>query len=122
MPQKPLPLLDEQALLQLAEMETLIAVSYTHLHSGIRYCILLSRFPELPKTLPAPPWRKGVVQLGKSLRGEITAGWHHDENGIGHVLTAAMNRYGKSTLLKHLAFQALQEGLSLIHISTYVTR
>ncbi len=82
-------------------------------HSGIRYCILLSRFPELPKTLPAPPWRKGVVQIGQSLRGPITAGWHHDENGIGHVLTAAMNRYGKSTLLKHLAFQALQEGFQL---------
>lgn len=82
-------------------------------HSGIRYCVLLSHRPQLPKTLPSPPWQKGVVQIGESLRGPITAEWNHDENGIGHVLTAAMNRYGKSTLLKHLAFQALQEGFQL---------
>ena len=82
-------------------------------HSGIRYCVLLSHRPELPKVVMAPPWRKGVVQIGQSLRGAITAEWNHDEHGIGHVLTAAMNRYGKSTLLKHLAFQALQEGFQL---------
>jgi hypothetical protein len=84
--------------------------------SGLRYCILLSHRPQLPKRAPAPPWRKGVVQIGRSLKGEITAGWHHDENGIGHVLTAAMNRYGKSTLLKHLAWQAVQEGFQLVLI------
>lgn len=85
-------------------------------HNGIRYCVLLSHRPQLPKFLAAPPWRKGLVQIGRSLKGEITPEWSHEENGIGHVLAASMNRYGKSTLLKHLAFQALQEGFQLILI------
>lgn len=83
---------------------------------GARYGIPMSALPKLPKMLSAPAWRKGVAQIGRSLKGEITAGWHHDEGGIGHVLTASMNRFGKSTLLKNLAHQALQEGFQLILI------
>ena len=81
---------------------------------GLRYCVLLSKPPRLPTKIMQPPWRKGVVQIGVSLKGEVSAEWNHEEHGIGHVLTVAMNRYGKSTLLKHLAWQAIQEGFQLI--------
>lgn len=78
--------------------------------NGLRYCILLSNRPTLPTELALPPWRKGVWQIGRTLHGEVTVRWEE----LGNVLVAAMKRQGKSTLLKSLAAQALQEGYQLI--------
>ncbi len=78
--------------------------------SGLRYCVLLSQPPRLPQKLPLPAWRKGVLQLGRTLAGEVTVPWED----LGNVLIAAMKREGKSTLLRAMASQAIQEGHQLI--------
>lgn len=78
--------------------------------SGLRYCVLLSQPPRLPQNLPLPPWRKGVLQLGRTLAGEITVPWED----LGNVLIASMKRQGKSTFLRSVATQAIQEGHQLI--------
>lgn len=78
--------------------------------SGLRYCVLLSQPPRLPQNLPLPAWRKGVLQIGRTLAGEVTVPWED----LGNVLIAAMKREGKSTLLRSIALQALQEGHQMI--------
>lgn len=78
--------------------------------TGLRYAVLLSPPPSLPKVIECPPWRKGILQLGHGVNGkQVTARW--DE--IGHVLVAGMTGSGKSTFLRLLVSQALQEGFAL---------
>lgn len=78
--------------------------------SGLRYCVLLSQPPRLPTHLPLPAWRKGLLQIGHTLAGEVTVPWED----LGNVLIASMKRQGKSTLLRSVATQALQEGHQMI--------
>lgn len=79
-------------------------------HSGLRYAVLMSTRPNLPKSLPYPGWRKGVLQIGQGYKGTIETTW--DE--LGHTLVAGATGSGKSNLLKLIVNQAAQEGLDMI--------
>ena len=77
--------------------------------NGLRYAVLLSRPPQLPKAADCPPWRAGLLQIGEGVEGAITARW----DGIGHILAGGMTGSGKSNFLRLLVSQAIVEGHAL---------
>ena len=78
--------------------------------SGLRYAVLISRRRPMPRQIPFPGWRQGMVQIGINHRGMAVAlSWPE----LRHVLVAGMSGYGKSTFLSLLVSQALAEGLKL---------
>lgn len=78
--------------------------------NGLRYAVLLTERPHLPQSIQYPGWRKGLVQLGVGFGGmEVTAQW----KDLGHVLVGGMTGSGKSTFLRLLVAQAIQEGFQL---------
>lgn len=79
-------------------------------HSGLRYAVLMSSRPSLPKSLPYPGWFKGMLQIGAGYKGAIETTWAD----LGHVLAAGATGSGKSNLLKLIVNQAAQEGLDMI--------
>ena len=79
-------------------------------NSGLRYAVLLSRLPQLPKWLDFPGWRAGLLQLGQGFNGQaVNSRWED----LGHALVAGMTGSGKSNFLRLLALQAIQEGFAL---------
>lgn len=78
--------------------------------SGLRYAVLLSRLPTLPKRADYPGHERGALRLGLSWRGEVRLPWGR----LGHLLIAGQTGSGKSAFLRLLAAQALAEGAALL--------
>lgn len=79
--------------------------------SGLRYAVLLSRPPRLPRRADFPGLRRGVVLLGVNASGQtIAVPW----SDLGHLLVAGRTGSGKSSFLRLLAYQAIAEGHRLI--------
>lgn len=78
--------------------------------SGLRYAVLLSRLPTLPKRADYPGHERGALRLGLSWRGEVRLPWGR----LGHLLVAGQTGSGKSAFLRLLAAQALAEGAALL--------
>jgi hypothetical protein len=79
--------------------------------TGLRYAVLLSRSPQMPKQALFPGFSRGQVCLGVSLyETVIQATWQ----SLGHVLVTGKNGSGKSTFNRLLVYQALAEGHRLL--------
>jgi len=79
--------------------------------SGLRYAVLLSPPPTLPRQIAFPGLKRGRVRLGRSYTGaNISVTWERLE----HVLVAGKTGAGKSTFLRLLAYQGLSAGMRLI--------
>lgn len=79
--------------------------------SGLRYAVLVSRPPRLPRRVDFPGVRRGEVLLGISATGSlVSVPWP----GLGHLLVAGMTGSGKSSFLRLLAYQAIAEGARLV--------
>jgi DNA segregation ATPase FtsK/SpoIIIE-like protein len=75
--------------------------------TGLRYAVLLSRQPQMPKKVAFPGLERDHVRLGVDISGrEKRATWQ----SLGHVLVAGKNGSGKSTFNRLLVYQALAEG------------
>ncbi len=85
-----------------------VAISNT---SGMRYAVLLSTPPRLPRQVPFPGLHRGAARLGVRFTGEpVEVPWER----LGHLLVAGKTGSGKSTFLRLLAYQGLAEGASLL--------
>ena len=80
--------------------------------TGLRYAVLLSARPHLPKQVQLPEEiAGGRVGLGVRMDGQhVTLPWSR----LGHVLTAGMTGSGKSVFLRSLVFQAVRDGMQLM--------
>jgi hypothetical protein len=79
--------------------------------SGLRYAVLLSRPPRLPKNVDFPGIERGRLRLGIGAGGgEIGALW----SKVGHLLVAGKTGAGKSVLLRLAVHQALGDGAQLL--------
>jgi hypothetical protein len=75
--------------------------------TGLRYAVLLSQRPQMPKKVAFPGLERDHVRLGTGISGrEKKATWQ----SLGHVLVAGKNGSGKSTFNRLLVYQALAEG------------
>ena len=114
--------LDEQrlaSLLPYTSQQTLHHLS-TALHgkpvlisntTGLRYAVLLTNPPQMPKSAVFPGLVRGQVVLGVSLyETAIQTTWQ----SLGHMLVTGKNGSGKSTFNRLLAYQALAEGHRLL--------
>jgi hypothetical protein len=79
-------------------------------HTGLRYGILLSQKPQLPKSVDFAGWKRGVMQLGMDMRGQAVEIGYGE---ISHTLVAGITQFGKSNLLRLMALQARDEGWQL---------
>jgi energy-coupling factor transporter ATP-binding protein EcfA2 len=79
--------------------------------TGIRYIILLTPLPKLPRSIELPrDIPHGMVSLGMRFNGQIiTLSW----SKLGHLLIVGMTGSGKSSLLRLLALQATRNGIQL---------
>ena len=79
--------------------------------TGLRYGVLLSAKPKLPKLIPFPDFaeKRDLFRLGCTLQGEITL--HADE--MRNVLIGAAQGSGKSNLLSLLVYQMRAFGWDL---------
>jgi energy-coupling factor transporter ATP-binding protein EcfA2 len=79
--------------------------------TGIRYVILLSALPKLPRSIELPrDIPNGMVSLGLRFDGQlINISW----NKLGHLLIVGMTGSGKSSLLRSIALQAIRNGIQL---------
>jgi len=79
--------------------------------TGIRYVILLSALPRLPRSIELPAAvPTGSVSLGMRFSGQlINIPW----NKLGHLLIVGMTGSGKSSLLRSIALQAIRNGIQL---------
>ncbi|MCP4536646.1 MAG: hypothetical protein GY832_05825 [Chloroflexi bacterium] len=79
--------------------------------SGLRYCILLSQRPRLPRSVSFPGCERGIVRLGIGQFGlPVATRWKN----LGHLLVAGDVRMGKSNFLRLIAHQAIAEGAQLL--------
>jgi len=79
--------------------------------SGLRYAVLLSAPPRLPRRVDFPGVQRGQLLLGQRYTGEVLrVPWNRLG---GHLLVAGMTRSGKSAFLRLLVYQALAEGCVL---------
>jgi len=84
---------------------------YLSNHSGLRYAVLLSPPPQLPRQAEFPGFHRGAALLGRRHTGEtLTVPWER----LGHLLVAGMTGSGKSAFLRLLGYQALLEGSALL--------
>jgi len=92
-------------------METGLPV-YLAQNNGLRYVLLLSPPPRLPRKVELPagaPARQ--VTLGVRVDGSLAQlSWGE----LGHVLAAGMTGSGKSAFLRLLVWQALRDGSKLL--------
>lgn len=72
--------------------------------TGIRYVILLTALPKLPRSIDLPAdVPHGMVSLGMRFNGQIiTLSW----SKLGHLLIVGMTGSEKSSLLRSIAIQA----------------
>ena len=80
--------------------------------TGIRYVILLTALPKLPRSIELPTdVPHGMVSLGMRFNGQIiTLLW----SKLGHLLIVGMTGSGKSSLLRSIAIQAIRSGIKLL--------
>lgn len=80
--------------------------------TGLRYAVLLSARPRLPRQVELPAEiGAGRVGLGVRMDGQhVVLSWPR----LGHVLTAGMTGSGKSVFLRSLVYQALRDGMQLL--------
>ncbi|MBN2390746.1 MAG: hypothetical protein JXR84_08485 [Anaerolineae bacterium] len=79
--------------------------------SGLRYAVLLSRPPHLPKHVDFPGIERGKLRLGLGAGGrEIAAPWER----TGHLLVAGKTGSGKSVFLRLVVHQAIGDGAQLL--------
>ncbi|GAB4454790.1 MAG: hypothetical protein Kow00120_24550 [Anaerolineae bacterium] len=79
--------------------------------SGLRYAVLLSKPPRLPRRVDFPGVDRGKALLGVDAYGRaVSAAW----SGLGHLLVAGMTGSGKSNFLRLLIYQAVAEGAKLL--------
>jgi hypothetical protein len=87
-------------------------------HTGIRYAILLSKKPKLPKRVPFPGLERGYLRIGIRHTGnEIHTTWHK----LGHILVAGKTGSGKSVFIRLLAYQAIAEEYQLLIVDPHGT-
>jgi hypothetical protein len=79
--------------------------------TGIRYVILLTALPKLPRSIELPrDIPHGMISLGMRFNGRIiTLPW----SKLGHLLIVGMTGSGKSGLMRSLAIQATRNGIRL---------
>jgi hypothetical protein len=79
--------------------------------TGLRYAVLLSAPPELPKRTDLPEVQYDQLRIGlRANRKPLSVTW----DGLGHVLVAGMTRSGKSTFLRSLVYQAIAGDAKLL--------
>ena len=79
--------------------------------SGLRYAVLLSKPPKLPRRVDFPGVERGRALLGVDAYGRtVSAAWPD----LGHLLVAGMTGSGKSNFLRLLIYQAVAEGAKLL--------
>lgn len=79
--------------------------------SGLRYAVLLSAPPHLPRRVDFPGVQRGQLLLGQRATGELLrVSWEH----LGHVLVAGKTGAGKSSFDRLVVYQALAEGCQLL--------
>ncbi|HOV49547.1 MAG TPA: FtsK/SpoIIIE domain-containing protein [Anaerolineae bacterium] len=79
--------------------------------SGLRYAVLLSAPPRLPRRVDFPGVQRGQVLLGQRATGELLrVSWEH----LGHLLVAGKTGAGKSSFDRLVVYQALAEGCQLL--------
>ena len=78
---------------------------------AMRYAILMSPRPVLPRLVKFPAWRKGIVQLGvrSGNRPVDLPSWYE----LGNVVVAGMTQWGKSVSCRAITAQAAWEGFQL---------
>ncbi len=79
--------------------------------TGIRYVILLSAPPKLPRNIELPgDIPAGMLALGAKFNGTpILIAW----SKLGHLLIVGMTGSGKSSLLRSIAWQAMRNSILL---------
>ena len=85
---------------------------YLSNHSGLRYVLLLSPLPRLPRKVSLPPdVPRGRVALGVKPGGKaVLTTWE----ALRHLAVLGISGSGKSVFLRLLAYQALRDGLQLL--------
>ena len=79
--------------------------------NGLRYAILLTQPPRLPRKVDFPGIERGILRLGwRAAGGEVQLAWGR----MGHTLVAGMTGAGKSVMLRLMVYQALAEGAGLL--------
>jgi hypothetical protein len=80
--------------------------------TGIRYIILLTALPKLPRSLELPrDIPHGMVSLGMGIDGKMVSMRWPD---LGHLLIVGMTGSGKSSEMRSLAIQATRNGIQLM--------
>lgn len=78
--------------------------------SGLRYAVLISQPPRLPRCVDFPGMLRGSAVLGQRYTGEpVSVPW----SKMGHLLIAGKTGAGKSNFLRLLVYQARAEGFRL---------
>ncbi len=84
---------------------------YVSNSNGLRYGILLSAPPRLPRKADFPGLQRGQALLGQTYsHGPLTVTWAR----LKHLLVAVKTGAGKSNFLRLLVYQALAEGHRLL--------
>ncbi len=80
--------------------------------TGLRYVILLTELPRLPRSIELPSTTPlGSVSLGMRFNGQhIILPWAK----LGHLLIVGMTGSGKSSLMRSIALQAIRNGIQLM--------
>lgn len=80
--------------------------------TGIRYVILLTALPKLPRSIELPrDIPQGMVSLGMRFNGQLISMRWPD---LGHLLIVGMTGSGKSSMMRSLAIQATRNGIQLM--------
>jgi hypothetical protein len=84
---------------------------YVSNSNGLRYAVLLSPPPRLPRKADFPGLQRGKVLLGQRYSGQhLGTSWPN----MRHLLVAGMTGSGKSTFLRLIAYQGLAAGHQLL--------
>jgi hypothetical protein len=79
-------------------------------HTGLGYGFSMGKRRSLPTKIEFPGVQDGVLQIGRSLHGDV----HPDWDELGHVLVAGMTGSGKSVLLRSIAHQGIAQGTGVV--------